>query len=106
MNKLTRHGDVMLKPVTKKQGKLIHQSSSYVVAEGKSTGHRHTLSTATKNGIRVFQDEAGVRYLDITGNARIRHKEHKELEVEPGIYQVVIEREHDYFLGEMRRVVD
>lgn len=106
MNQFLRHGDILLRPVSKAAGELIHEGMEYVVAEGEATGHRHTLSTQTKNGIRVFQDAEGNRYLDVTGQARIRHQEHKELEVEPGHYQVVIEREFDYFSQEIRRVAD
>jgi hypothetical protein len=101
-----RHGDVLLRPVKEVSGKQIDSTDKYIVAYGEVTGHTHTLSTATKNGITVFQDEQGNKYLDITGQARIKHQEHKELEVMPGKYQVVIEREHDYFLEQVRQVAD
>jgi len=102
-----RHGDVLIEAI-ERPNKLteVFTGQQYTVAEGEATGHSHVLSTRTKSGIRVFQDTAGNRYLDITGQARIRHQEHKELTLEPGFYRVGQEREYDYFLQEVRRVVD
>src|SRR5688572_21776100 len=105
--KHVRHGDVLLVWVEAlpASAKELTQGTKYTVAEGEFTGHAHVLSTRTKGGIRVFEHE-GMRYLDLTGKARIKHQEHHELEVPAGLWRVDQEREFDYFTQEITRVQD
>lgn len=103
---LYRHGDISFTPVEKAEGKEIVASNKYIVAYGEVTGHTHTLTTRSKSGIRVFQNEKGERFIDITGKASLKHQEHNELQIEQGIYKVGLEREYDYFGEMMKTVVD
>jgi len=102
-----RHGDVLLTKVDSlpESAKEITKGQEYTVAYGEFTGHTHVLSTKTKNGIKVFEAD-GKKYLDLTGKARLRHQEHKELEIPPAIYRVDQERESDYFANEIVKVQD
>lgn len=104
---IVRHGDVILKPVEKipQQAKTISESKKVTIALGEVTGHHHTLygSIPAAISLKGFDDK---RYLEVRERVYLRHQEHKELPVEIGKYEIIIERERDPFADAMRKVVD
>jgi hypothetical protein len=117
MSKIRRHGDVLLKPISadmipKDGTKTV--SNSYVLAEGEATGHRHVLALAAVegeaktevNGMEFITGADGTLYMTIHAPAEITHEEHGTIQVEPGTYQVVIEKEDALFEERRFNVAD
>ena len=100
-----RQGDVLLVEVAQipVNAKAVRRVGGRVIlAEGEVTGHRHAISDG---GVELL--ELGERrYLNVpeTG-AELRHEEHTKIDVTPGAYEVVIQREFDD-AEEWRRVAD
>ena len=101
--KLIRHGDVVLKEVNQSMnGATTYETLR--LAEGEATGHHHTLYP---QGGRVRELFVGTqRFIELDCEALLRHQEHKELRIEPGTYEIVIEREWDYIENQRKQVVD
>jgi len=58
-----------------------------VLAEGEATGHAHVLeglSSAVRDGARAL--------VHVMEPARLRHEEHREVQVPPGWYEIVRQR--------------
>lgn len=103
--KIFRHGDILLKEVSPQNLVKKESVSSYVLAEGETTGHRHLLTAERESLIDIFRDDKGNQFLNIKG-AKLTHEEHKTLEIGTGFYQVIHEREFDPFLESINRVRD
>ncbi len=103
MKKIFRHGDLTLRPVEKIEGKEVKHNGSFVVAEGETTGHKHLL---TAERMVVRQDAEGRYYLDLGSDGKLTHEEHKTITLPAGKYEVIREREMDWFQKSVRRVVD
>lgn len=124
-----RHGDVLLKPVSEevlkevvKKGfssslgeslKKKYSGNSYTVAEGEVTGHSHVLTPKVEvldredqQLIDVYTSSDGKTYIIPHVLSKLTHQEHKEVDVLPGVYEVVQEQEHDYFSEDNRAVID
>lgn len=80
---------------------------SAVLAYGEATGHSHCLEVAeAETTIEAFHNKEGKMFLKIDGGpATLKHEEHAHIEVPPGIYERVLQRENDQF-AESRRVSD
>ena len=105
---IIRHGDILLKSI-KREGlklKLIGKFSSYVIAEGETTGHRHTLTAEPQTMFEVLEDASGQRYLQMNYGGQISHQEHKTKTVMSDLYIVGREREFDYPSEQIKRVAD
>lgn len=106
-----RHGDVMIKPVSveladKVKAQSGREESQLTIALGEATGHHHTLyPTSDTSRVRLVEIE-GRRFLDVGTEYFLRHQEHKEQRIVPGVYEIVIEKEYDPFEKAMRKVVD
>lgn len=105
---MVRQGDVMVvavdsiptgaEPVALDAGRV-------VLAYGEVTGHAHAFSRAASRSLSLRQDEKGLRYLDVGGGgATLRHEEHAPIEIPPGRYQVV--RQREYTPEAIRQVAD
>lgn len=104
MNKIYRHGDLILRLVDKTEGKKIKHNGSFVLAEGEASNHKHLL---TAPQMIVRQTEDGKYYLDMVKEGALSHEEHKTLIIPPGTYEVSREQETDWFAnGVTRKVVD
>ena len=103
-----RQGDVLVlgvdaipddaKPVSRDRGRV-------VLAYGEVTGHAHAI--AARDATLLELD--GERYLRVTAPVTLDHEEHATIELPPGSFRVVIQRE--YVPSELpeqawRRVVD
>ena len=106
MGKLYRQGDVLLvatdmpgetKPVKRTKRGL-------VLAEGEATGHAHVIEAPEAE--LVTAAEAAELYLLVHGTETVAltHEEHATIDVPPGSYRVVGQRE--YSPQEIRRVAD
>jgi len=106
-----RHGDVMLKPIGGEIAERVRaqagrEESQLTIALGEATGHHHTLyPTGGDSRVRLVEIE-GRRFLDVGTEYFLRHQEHKEQKIFPGVYEIVIEKEYDPFEKAMRKVVD
>lgn len=100
-----RHGDVILRPVTAAQGKK-EEVDEYTLAYGEVTGHHHTLYPLTEGALLMLYKDGDKRFLDLAEPWALRHQEHREIVVPPGLYEIGIEREYDPFERMMRKVVD
>lgn len=105
-----RHGDVILvalDKLPKTSLKKVASGKDYVLAEGEVTGHKHVITAERGTKVEILKDDNGRYYLKVNDKAAtLTHQEHNALTVEPGIYLVGKEQEHDYFAKENRRVFD
>jgi hypothetical protein len=104
---MIRQGDVGLRSVNHTlslaKAKVLDH---LVLATGEITGHAHRVVAGVGGTARIVEDENGTWYLQVEGApATIVHEEHQPLTVEPGIYQVIRQREYDD-TEEWRRVQD
>lgn len=103
--KIYRHGDVLLRQVTEKPSGKWRQHKRLTVQLGEATGHHHDLVGPRKNSILALEIEMR-RYLELSDKCELRHQEHKTLQIDPGLYEVIIEREWDYIENQRKKVVD
>ncbi len=88
---IMRQGDVLLVPVRRipvlaKQQK---RSGDVILALGEVTGHAHRIKT---DGVTVHEHE-GTRFIRIPKTkAHLSHEEHGMIEIEPGDYEVRVQR--------------
>lgn len=99
-----QQGDVLLKRIDKlPEGKVkVISKGKLILAEGESTGHFHGIDEKDSQ----LLDVGGVMVLDLKKTAKINHQEHKPFNVEPGLWQIGIVQEYDYFAQMKRKVVD
>ena len=66
-----------------------------VLAEGEATGHAHAI---LEPGADLYGDDLNRRFLEVLaeGGVDLVHEEHAAIHLDPGTYQVVRQREHDY----------
>lgn len=110
MNKNKEHnqqGDVLLRRISALPDgcKAIKDKRGVVLAEGEHTGHYHGIEDG---GVALMEAPSGVRYVVNSGDkaAVLKHQEHKPVTVDPGIWQVGIVREKDWFADMVRPVID
>ena len=106
-----RQGDVLLIRVDRipsSTKKVPRQGGRIVLAEGELTGHAHVVESDLAE---LLDDVTGLRFLTIREPGRIVHEEHAAIGIDPGVYQVV--RQREYVPGPMadpesrvRRVAD
>lgn len=104
---MLRQGDVLLVPVDQipADAKPRKGKDRLILARGEVTGHHHSLVAERGGEIDVLETKAGEVFARImAAPAREVHQEHAAIEVPPGNYQVVIQRE--YHPQEIRRVAD
>ena len=92
---MIRQGDVLLMAVDSipaDSNPLPRDSQDRVVlAHGEATGHAHALH---EPGVQMLQGANADVFLRVTENAFLRHEEHTQIPVPPGLYQVVRQREY------------
>lgn len=88
-----RQGDVLLVAVeaVPEQAQAEPRGGRVVLAEGEVTGHAHAIE---ERDARTFTHD-GQRYLLTKSKAQLIHEEHAPIEVPPGAYRVVIQREYE-----------
>lgn len=98
-----RQGDVFLvevpaapagSPVEPEHGRVI-------LAHGELTGHHHSVDAVLA---RMIDGSDGERYLAVAGATPLTHQEHAPIDLLPGTYRVV--RQREYSPEEVRFVAD
>ena len=90
---MVRQGDVLLVPVAsipETARPVARDSGRVVLAYGEATGHAHAISSAAATQLHDDID----RYLRLTAVATLQHEEHAAIDLAPGTYRVVIQREY------------
>lgn len=107
--KMYRHGDIILKPVSKiPEGGKRSEHKELTIALGEATGHHHTLyePEVRKNpSIELVELDDG-RFLIVREAVELRHQEHSCLQIAPGMYEIGEEQEYDYFEETFKKVID
>ena len=94
-----RQGDVLLVPVEAMPDGLYamdHEGGRVVLALGEATGHAHAI---TDDGATLYSDdpvakrESNVVYLRVRRPAALLHEEHSQIDLPPGVYHVVRQRQ-------------
>jgi hypothetical protein len=87
-----RQGDVLLAAVEAipETAAPEPRAGRIVLALGEATGHAHAIE---EQDARTFTYE-GERFLLTKSRAQLIHEEHAPIEVPPGAYRVVIQREY------------
>jgi len=113
-SQIVRHGEVILKPISKlpNEVKLVEETNKYIVAHSE-TGHHHILETKEKSDMSKFKVYSwnGETYLKVPEISELWHQKsgtdtHKPHIITPSIYKVVIKKEFDYFAKIIRQVRD
>lgn len=102
---MLRQGDVLLietEDVPVGAHEVPPEGGRVVLARGEATGHHHSIRAGT--GATLW-DLNGSRLLTVVSEAALTHQEHATVEVPPGTYRVVRQREYAGD-GEVRRVID
>ena len=95
-----RHGDVIIKAITKREYNEIMEASpaknDYVVAYGEATGHHHALQAKTGTAqVLVNSDNQQAVAFSVKQDTKLTHEEHNTIEIPKGYYQVEFEREYN-----------
>jgi hypothetical protein len=103
-----RQGDVLLVEVLSipANARRVASKKRAVLAEGEVTGHAHVLRAAEVEEYAVTDtEERFYRIMAANGMVGLlTHEEHSTLEIPPGDYQLV--RQREYSPEEIRRVSD
>jgi hypothetical protein len=82
-----RQGDLLFVEIKDLPANLKEQPTM-VIAEGEVTGHSHRLSEG-----RVLENKRDV-FLEVVRAARVVHQEHHTINLPPGRYRVIRQREY------------
>lgn len=103
-----RQGDVLIQRVDNIPANLTRQKGPPILAHGEVTGHAHAIEDKE---VKVWVPEgtgenvdASLKFAEITKPTRVLHQEHAPIELEPGTYKIV--RQREYSPAEIRRVQD
>lgn len=97
-----RQGDVGLVKVSQlPNGARAVEARDIILAYGEVTGHSHAIRETNK--ARLW-DAGAERFLQVLEKTALEHEEHAPIDLDPGIYRVVIQRE--YAPQAIRRVQD
>ena len=103
-----RQGDVFLEArATPAGAKPEEMKGRVVLAYGEVTGHAHAFYT---DRVRFFRetgsDGVARTFIRVEGDtpAALEHEEHSKIEVPPGDYEIILQRE--YSPTEIRQVAD
>lgn len=105
--KQSRQGDVFLVKVARlpKGAKDVTPKGRIVLAFGEVTGHAHAIAEGETREFS-YADAGNVvrRFLEVVGEAHVKHEEHGVIPLPPGFYEIIGQRE--YSPQEIRRVAD
>ena len=87
-----RQGDVLLRKV-ESIPEDAKPSDDDIILKGEATGHAHRIVNGT-----IFTRSSWPRnqmYVEASAGATLVHEEHKTIQIEPGFYEVIRQREYD-----------
>ena len=102
-----RQGDVLIVPVAAMpQGveAVKREKGRVILAHGEATGHAHAIKDKRA---ALFRDQKlAAIFMQVTGDGPIalEHDEHDTIEIPPGTYQIV--RQREYHPEALRQVAD
>lgn len=106
MKSFKHQGDIPLYPFKGKLvGEKIEHTGSVVIALGEATGHHHKLSVIDPNDLEIVKVANGYVFR-LTSEGTLTHQEHLPITLAPGVYRSGHEREKDWFVLSVRRVID
>lgn len=106
MQDIFRQGDVVIRRINKLPRGLKKKSNT-ILAYGEITGHNHALDIDVKDlNFNILVDKSGKIYFQNDKPINLNHQEHKQITIEKGSFEVIIERERDPFLQNIRQVID
>jgi hypothetical protein len=110
---IIRHGEVILKPISKlPEGAMLKSEVNRQIIAHSETGHHHTLvSDKIAQKFQILTDDNGNTFLKLNDFATLIHEKtgeevHTPHKVIPAIYQIVIKKQFDYFEKAMKQVRD
>jgi len=105
--KIFRQGDVLIREVaTLPEGNLTPHTDKLTIALGEATGHHHTFYPAAPQAQIADIVINGKRFVKLDTDWLLRHQEHDEIRIPPGVYEIGNEREYNPFEQAMKKVVD
>lgn len=93
MKQQIRHGDVFLRGVDgiPSRAQRSRLSEPSVLAYGEVTGHKHeVLDTPVER-----YEHNGRAYMLLAQAGILTHEEHGQIQLSPGAYEIIIERDYD-----------
>jgi len=102
--KVYRQGDVIIKPATLPNE--LKEKKDNVLAEGAVSGHSHRIKPEHKSNAKLFVTPQGLMFIHIKEPTHIVHEEHEDIILPVGEYEVLVQREYNWFNEEVRRVAD
>jgi len=106
MTNFRHQGDVTFISYSGEKGEKLNHNGTFVLALGKTSGHRHVITVERPDQMEVSRLPTGEYVLTLTSQATVTHEEHGIILIEPGTYRVGKEREFDHFLNVKRSVID
>jgi hypothetical protein len=107
--KQRQQGDVLFKKVDAIPAGA-KRTNNHILAAGEHTGHNHELSLLdmASGEVEVYDTQDGFKFVKNSSDkpVTVTHPEHKQVTVPPGIWQLDIVREKDWFTEMERRVQD
>lgn len=100
--RIYRHGDILFKQIDNLPKSLVKKADR-IVAYGEATGHKHQF---LDEGVSVWLLNGEISHITADAIAPITHEEHKRIDILPGNYEIIHEREYDYFEEEISKVID
>jgi hypothetical protein len=88
-----RQGDVFLlrvKSLPIGAGKESPNGIHIILAHGEVTGHAHRIQAAHAHTYKWHTE----RYLEVNQPTKLVHEEHSAIDLSPGTYKIVIQREY------------
>jgi hypothetical protein len=97
MNKSQRQGDVLLKlekitSIPKNAVLVETEKNRIVLMYGEVTGHAHAVYEDIDK-VKVWA-VGKVKYLEVMATVMLRHEEHTEHSIDPGIYKLPVQVEY------------
>lgn len=95
-----RQGDVLLVPVDSiPEGAKVkpRDKGRVVIAYGEVTGHLHQIADPDSVGAEILTTAESATFIRLTKKAQLVHDEHNTLDVLPGAWQYIPQREHTMF---------
>ena len=111
---IVRHGDVLLKKISEIPNKeAMKVKADNILEYGEVSGHSHQL-TGDARAITVYSDpntQQTADYVEIDATQLVNpvelvHEEHNTIQLDPGLYEVVRQRELNPYDDAVRKVQD
>lgn len=102
MTKSYRHGDLLLKQIDRIPCGMVPKDD-LVILEGEMTGHAHRLDGP---GGQILVSDDGTMVVEVLSQVGLIHEEHDRIDLTPGLYEVVRQREYNPYEDAIRNVQD